>query len=376
MSDPAMPRVLVDHTHCGRHVTGLERITLELFSKEALAPLDVEIVRASNWRNMILQQTLGLPLHLLRERSAPILCPGFPPSTLLTWIGGDRVVPYIHDLFLMTRPQDLNARAKLYMVAPFRRIVRRAKLFLVNSQTTAHELRLFCRPDAEVVLYRPRVRNVFGLEQGGREERPSSERTMRLIAVGTVEPRKNLAAAAGVLTALRQGSRPDATLDIVGRPGWGVDIAQLAAIPGVTVHGYQTRERARTLIEAADALISTAHDEGLGLPLLEAQYAGLPVVAPDQPVFREVLGESGLLLDPSDAAAAAARIGTALAQPGWRMAHARSAQANLARWNAAAAEDHAAVIDCLRGLAARFQTADLPTERGGGRASMEMIDGN
>ena len=32
----AQARVIVDHTHCGRRVTGLERITLELFSREAL----------------------------------------------------------------------------------------------------------------------------------------------------------------------------------------------------------------------------------------------------------------------------------------------------------------------------------------------------
>ena len=32
--------IYVDNTHLGRHVTGLERITLELFSEAALAPLD------------------------------------------------------------------------------------------------------------------------------------------------------------------------------------------------------------------------------------------------------------------------------------------------------------------------------------------------
>ena len=38
--------IYVDHTHLGRHVTGLERITLELFSPAALAPLDVVPVTA------------------------------------------------------------------------------------------------------------------------------------------------------------------------------------------------------------------------------------------------------------------------------------------------------------------------------------------
>ena len=38
--------IYVDHTHLGRHVTGLERITLELFSPAALAPLEIVPVTA------------------------------------------------------------------------------------------------------------------------------------------------------------------------------------------------------------------------------------------------------------------------------------------------------------------------------------------
>jgi hypothetical protein len=38
------------------------------------------------------------------------------------------------------------------------------------------------------------------------------------------------------------------------------------------------------------------------LPLLEAQYAGLPIIAPDAAIFREVLGESGIHIDTADPA--------------------------------------------------------------------------
>ena len=258
----------------------LERITLELFSAEALAPLPVTPVRAPGRKAMMVRQTLDLPWRALKDPDALVLCPGFPPSIPLTLLGRGRVIPYIHDLFLLTRPDDLNRRAKLYMVAPFRLAVRRLPLFLVNSETTATELRRFCRPDARIAPYRPQVRNVFGLDPGDRATRPSAPGTLRLVAVGTVEPRKNLPAAAAILATLRRTTHPHVTLDIVGRPGWGVDTATLAAQPGVTLHGYQPSETVRRLIEAADALLSTAHDEGLGLPLLEAQYAGLPVIAP------------------------------------------------------------------------------------------------
>ena len=57
----------------------------------------------------------------------------------------------------------------------------------------------------------------------------------------------------------------------------------------------------KRVLEAADVYLCTSHDEGLGLPLLEAQFAGLPIVAPDKPVFREVLAGSGTFIDPGTA---------------------------------------------------------------------------
>ena len=346
--------IYVDHTHCGRHVTGIERITLELFSREALAPLSVTPVTAASRAAMMAAQTFGLPWRAARDRTALFLTPGFPPSPALTLFGA-RVLPYIHDLFLITRPQDLNARAKAYMARPFRFAVRRLPRFLVNSEHTSRELARFCRADAEITLYRPQVRDVFGLAAprgpAAQEQVPQEKGALRLIALGTVEPRKNLRAAAAVLAALRAGAFPRATLDICGREGWGGDAAALARAPGVTLHGYQPAARIRELTAAADAFITTAHDEGLGLPLLEAQYAGLPVIAPDRPVFREVLARSGVLIDAADPAAAAARITADVSAADWRARAAALAAENLARWNGAAARDHGAVIALLTRLA-------------------------
>ena len=56
--------IYVDHTHLGRHVTGLERITLELFSPAALAPLEIVPITAHGTRQMVMTQTFGLPLRL------------------------------------------------------------------------------------------------------------------------------------------------------------------------------------------------------------------------------------------------------------------------------------------------------------------------
>lgn len=342
--------ILVDNTHLGRHVTGLERITLELFSAAALAPLDVVPVTARGLRQMLTTQTLGLPLRVAASSSI-LLCPGFPPSPLLRPFAS-RVLPYIHDDFLITRRAELNMRARLYMAGPFRFALRHYPRFLANSGDTRRKLAAHCRPDAEVTLYRPSVRNVFGLTAWARAELTVQPRPLRLIALGTVEPRKNFEAAARIVGALRERGFPGATLDIVGRPGWGIDRQSLEKHPGVTLHGYQPVDRVNQLLEAADLFICTSHDEGLGLPLLEAQYGGLPIVAPDAAIFREVLGESGIYIDPADVASAAERIAAALSMQDWRARYVALAERNLARWNDLARSDRETVVNLIAGLAA------------------------
>lgn len=341
--------IYVDHTHLGRNVTGLERITLELFSPEALAPLDIVPVTAHGTARMVATQTLGLPLRLMQPSSI-LLCPGFPPSPLLRPFAS-RVIPYIHDIFLLTRRADLNRRAKLYMTEPFRLAVRTYPRFLVNSLDTKRKLTAHCRSDAEIVLYRPPVRNVFNLRVEGRAEWATKASSLRLVSLGTIEPRKNFVAAAIILTALRRLGFENATLEIVGRRGWGDDWSTLETCPGVILHGYQPTERVSQILQDADAFICTSHEEGLGLPLLEAQYAGLPIIAPDDAIFREVLNQSGIFIDPADPLSSANRIAEALSVPDWKTFYSARGAQNLTRWNALAASDRDVVIHLVAQIA-------------------------
>ena len=342
-------RVYVDHSHLWRHVTGLERITLQLFSPEALAPIEILPIRAGRMGEMLAKQNFGLPARLARSPSALLLCPGFPPMPLLHAFR-DRVIPYVHDVFLLSRRQDLNWRAKAYSAWPFGLAVHRMRRFLVNSADTAAKLRAYCRADAEITLYRPSAQNNLGLGVGSRAARPVERRSLRLVSIGTVEPRKNLVAAGAIIGALRAAGLSDATLEIVGRRGWGDDWERLAKMPGVILHGYQPDREATAIVDRADALISTSHEEGLGLPLLEAQYGGLPIIAPDQPVFREVLDRSGIFINPDRPQEAASAIAGPLSQEGWRAAFIDRASSNLSRWNQLAASDHGHVIELLMRL--------------------------
>ncbi len=345
--------VIIDATHLGKkHITGIERLTLELFSSYAMQPLKIRSVVAKNRLHMMLQQNFTLPVMALKNRNAFFITPGFPPSVFMTFFG-IRILPYIHDLFLMTRWKDLGFIGKFYMSVPFRFAVRRLPRFLVNSETTCSELRKFCRPDAEIILYRPFIKNVFSLSNNLRISKINERGILKLVALGTVEPRKNLIAAANILAVLQAGSFPNATLDIVGKIGWGGEDEKLKNRAGITLHGYKNNTDIKKLIEGSDLLISTSHDEGLGLPLLEAQYSGIGIVAPDQPVFKEVLGKSGIFIDPLNAETSAKLIETAVSNPLWRIPQNELSIHNLKRWNTLAVSDHIQFIALLSSLVRR-----------------------
>ena len=338
--------LVVDRTHLGRRASGIERVTEELFSDEALRPLPVEGFGASVTGRLAVAaaQMAKAPLAMMARPSTVWAFSGFPPSPL-TALFRDRAVMYVHDMFLITRKQDLNRSARIYMSMPFQIAVERLRYFLVNSATTGEALAPYVRPDAEIRPYRPEVRNVFGLAP--RPPARSPGEPLRLGAVGTIEPRKNFKAAAAIAGELgRRLGRP-VELHIIGRAGWGGDHAVLSTMPHVTLHGFLPEREARRVMEGVDALICTSHDEGLGLPLIEAQYAGLQTIAPDKRVFREVLGTSGLFVDPEQIASAVDTLAARFGEAGWRERAAVEAAGNIARWNGLAAEDRGRVLAFL-----------------------------
>lgn len=341
--------LVVDRTHLGRRASGIERITEDLFSDAALAPLRVEGLGAAGRLSIVMRQRIQAPVSALLRPSTLWVFPGYPPSPLFARLR-ERTVLYVHDLFLITRRADLNRSARLYMADAFRKAVERLRFFLVNSETTGRQLAAYTQPDARILPYRPAIRNVFGLEPSTDEAaRPS--RPLIVGALGTVEPRKNFGAAARICEALAALLGRPVELHVIGRPGWGGDHDALAAMPHVKLHGFVPDETARKLIQRFDLFLSTSHDEGLGLPLLEVQFAGIPVIAPDQDVFREVLGSSGTFIDTARVHDAAARIAALLGEEGWRGRHRAAAAANIARWNAQAGQDQEAVIAFLSELA-------------------------
>ena len=116
-----------------------------------------------------------------------------------------------------------------------------------------------------------------------------------VLAVGTLEPRKNLVAA---VDAARLAG---AELRVAGAAGWGG-----VAAPGWV--GEPTDEELAALMRGARCLVYPSLYEGFGLPVLEAMACGTPVVTSRRGATEEVAGGAAVLVDPHDPASIAAGI--------------------------------------------------------------------
>ncbi len=120
-----------------------------------------------------------------------------------------------------------------------------------------------------------------------------------LVAVGTLEPRKNLTTLVDVyrLAASRSVDLPP--LLLVGAAGWGPELDTRGVRDGLILRsGHLPLEELRQVVSGALALVFPSIDEGFGLPPVEALACGTPVVVADLPVTREVLGDQACFADP------------------------------------------------------------------------------
>lgn len=117
-----------------------------------------------------------------------------------------------------------------------------------------------------------------------------------LLMVGTIEPRKGHVQGLRAFESL-WSKESQVNLLIVGRPGWLSEdtIRSLRAHPelGNRLWWFEDADDAllRAAYRRASALLMVSEGEGYGLPLIEAANHGLPLIARDLPVFREVAGD-------------------------------------------------------------------------------------
>jgi glycosyltransferase involved in cell wall biosynthesis len=195
----------------------------------------------------------------------------------------------VHDLAVLRNPGAFNQWTRRYSRLAVPRVARAARLVIAVSEFTRGEIVELLRVPEERIRVIPN-----GVGAPFTPDGPAAEGDY-VLAVGTLEPRKNLA------VAQQAAHRLAVDLKVVGAQGWG----------GVRVEGWLGRvsdPELAALYRGARCLVYPSLYEGFGIPVLEAMACGTPVVTGAGGATAEVAGGAAVLVDPGDAEAVAAGI--------------------------------------------------------------------
>ena len=220
------------------------------------------------------------------------------------------IVSTIHDLAFEHLPQTFKRRSWMQLRLTVRHTARRAAQIITDSDYSRRDIidtyriapeRVTVIPVAASKRFAPvtdevemsRVRRLYGIESD------------YILAVGSIQPRKNLirlmAAYANLRRRSTQGKLP--RLVLVGKCAWLFDetlstIKELEVDQLVTLTGYVPEGDLPALYSGALCFVYPSYFEGFGLPPLEAMKCGAAVIVGNQTSLPEVVGDAALLVDP------------------------------------------------------------------------------
>lgn len=212
---------------------------------------------------------------------------------------GLRIVPYVHDTIPIDWPDTQTPKARVKFRRFFDRVDRAANLVLCNSADTKSHILCHAKrlSDADVQVLHPGLPEIAP----GQAPKGGWTRQTYFVALGTIEPRKNI----GYLLDLWEEfcSLDDPHLVLCGRAGWMCDdvVARIeAASPKVHWLPDLPDPALWALMSGSAGLLFPTRAEGYGFPAIEAATLGCPIICGPLPAFREVLGDYPIYAELSD----------------------------------------------------------------------------
>jgi glycosyltransferase involved in cell wall biosynthesis len=270
-------------------------------------------LRKALWLMLPLVERIAHPLtrQLLKEvqiyhatySALPVLTRGIPIVRFLTVYD---LVPTLYPDFC--RPGVPESQANMLSS------LTRHDYVLCISQATKRDLcgHLKIEPSHVFVIYPAASPSVFFPVSDPQLQVRSQRKygipsTPYILSVNTLEPRKNIAHVVRCFARMVQAQRiDDLNLVLVGYNGWNNDDVFRAIASTdlerdcVFVTGYVHDDDLAALYSGALAFVYASLYEGFGLPVLEAMQCGVPVITSNISSLPEVVGDAGIMLDPTD----------------------------------------------------------------------------
>ena len=281
--------------------------------------------------------------HLMRQ---PIL-PGLPANarflatdlTAFPHALPDHLAVTVHDLTAITHPQTHSLVARIFARFMVSQLARhQCPIIAVSRRTAAELIRIGGISPARITVIHPGVAAPFLTPPTHDEvnavlKRHDIQRPFA-IAVGTLEPRKNLRR---LITAFQHVARPGQSLIMVGARGWGSDASIIDEYRGpgsVRAIGHVPDTDLACLYHACAVHVLPSLSEGFGSPAIEAHACGAPVICSRECGVIELLPQTTTIIDPRNIDAMATMLRTILSTP------ARARTLPPARTYAATASEH------------------------------------
>jgi len=240
------------------------------------------------------------------------------PGFAMPSAGAPRHLFSLHDLTVLSHAEchTLDNRVRT-LTAISRALSRGAVVIAVSEATRREAVRQLALPREEIEVLPPMLDRVFSAD-GEAEIDEAVVRRLGIdgdfvLAVGSLEPRKNLGRLLDAWELLPEAILRDHRLVVVAGTGWlqrklGRRLGRIVRNGGAVLTGRVSGSDLAALYRRARALIYPSLAEGFGLPVAEAMACGTPVVTSDCSSLPEVAGDAALLVDPEDTGAIATAV--------------------------------------------------------------------
>jgi len=205
-----------------------------------------------------------------------------------------KVVMTVHDLTPVINPKWHILRRRLYFKCILKYRFKYVDMFIATSQNTKKDLidRFNISPEKIEVIYE----GVSDRFKPGKQKKQNF-----VLAVSTLEPRKNFVRIIQSYINLREKFSAAEDLIIVGKKGW--HFKEILNIPPeyeshIDFTGYVSENKLIELYQTAKIFVYPSLYEGFGLPVLEAMACGCPVITSNVSSLPEVAGDAAILVDP------------------------------------------------------------------------------